>query len=115
MLNRITGKASKLEGEGYIHYDVIIAKDGDGLYLGITDNDEGGTSTNEPIDFLRLLNCIVEVSNSSEGCFRPKDLRHAIPGNNRNDPGFVVAILKDIRFVEEGARKGQYRLRREGG
>ena len=109
MPNCITGKARKLKGDGGISY--VIAKDVDGLYLRITDNDEEGTFTDKPIHLCTLFDRIVEASTSDAGCFKPKDLWSAIPDENNNDPGFVVAILMDIRFVEP-AGHDKYRFRR---
>ena len=112
MPNCITGRARKLEGDGFISY--VIAKDDDGLYLQITDNDEAGTFTDKHIYLWKLFDRIVEASTSDGGCFESKDLWSAIPDENNNDPGFVVAILIDIRFVESAGR-GKYRFRREVG
>ena len=113
MPNCITGRARKLEGDGFISY--VIAKDDDGLYLKITNNDEAGTFTDEPIHLWKLFDRIVEASTRDAGCFKSKDL-WSTPSQtkNTNDPGFVVAILMDIRFVES-AGHGKYRFRREVG
>lgn len=114
MPNCITGRATELSGSGYIEY-VISKNDDRGLYLKITGNkddcgnDAGGTFTCDPIYLCDLFDHIVQVS-CDQGFFRREDLSSAITGENSNDPGFVAAILKDIRFVEESAHD-QYCLR----
>ena len=119
MPNCITGRAPRLSGSGYIEY-VIKNNDDRGLYLQITGNkkddgsDAGGTFTREPIYLCDLIGSIVRVS-SDGGCFKSEDLRPVIPRNNENDPAFVVAILKGVRFVEESAHQDQYRFRCGGG
>ena len=80
-----------------------------GLHLVITGNDQGGKFDGKPICLGDLLACIASKGES----FRSSDLRCVIPGHNNNDPAFVVAILKDIRFVTEADVENSYCLRRE--
>lgn len=109
MPNCIKGKADKLNGIGKISYH--ISKDENGLYLKMTNgSSEGGTSSTRPIYLVDLVNRILAVS-EDRGYFECEDLDGFLEeflGKNENHAGFVVAILKDIRFVE-GCR-GEYRL-----
>ena len=116
MSNCINGRAPKLYGDGYVLY--VISRNEDGLYLEITDatDAEGnpikdGTTSRPTVLLLALFDRIVEAS-EQDGVFRSKDLRDIIPGDNNNDPAFVVAVLKDIRFVEDAEEDHRYRLRR---
>ena len=104
----ISGEALKISGSGYIHYK--ISKGDQGLFLKITDNDDGGTFTSDPVYLWKLIDCIAAVESQ---CFRTDDLRDVIPGNNVNDPAFVLAVLKDIGLVEEVG--DNHRLRRRSG
>ena len=94
MPNYITGEAPQLQGHGKVRYR--IAKNEHGLYLEITGSTEGGTSSEKAIYLGDLFDCIAEV----EGHFESKNLDAVIGSSNNNDAGFVVAILKHIRFVQ---------------
>ena len=98
----ITGEARQLQGSGKVSYR--IAKDKRGLYLEITDSPEGGTWSQKPIYLGDLFDCIAEV----EGHFESKNLSAVIGSSNNNAPGFVVAILKHIRFVQCTDVPGKY-------
>lgn len=109
----ITREARKLNDDGTISYHISV--DGDGIYLQITPNgsSEGGTSARQPVYLSELFVQIVSVF-LKKGYFEREDLRGipGITGGNNNDPGFVVAILRDIGFVVEcGNGQGRYRLR----
>lgn len=107
-LKTLSGRARKLRGSGYIDYE--ISKDGNRLCLKITGPDDEGTSTKDPIYLCDLLGRIDELG----GCFKSEDLRKVIGTSNNNDPGFVIAILKDIGFVgDDATKKDRYcRLRK---
>ena len=124
MPNYITGQARTLTGKGPVRY--AISKEGNNLYLEITDY-VGDANTSRPaVSLVELLDCIVKVS-EGQGVFMSDDLEDVRRlhresdgllhldgerlGTNSNDPAFMVAILKDIHFVEDAATD-RFRLRR---
>ena len=104
----IRGRAPKLiNGSGHIDY--CISKVEQGICLRLIGNDapveEPGTHTKELIYLWRLIRAIVDAGNT----FKSADLKDVLPAGN-NNPGFVIAVLKDMGLVV-GEYPGPYRLR----
>ena len=116
------GLARKVGGVGYIKY-VIGVDDDNGLYLQMIDNQDGagnhedGTYQQDRIPFSDLILSIADAVEDRhrfdlEKLRGDEELRqpHLLSGN-RNNAGFVVAILIDIGLVEEHEDNNYYRFR----
>ena len=112
----VIGNCRKLgeNSHGDLHFVIFIDLKNDVGHLIITDNDNTGSHTSQPI----RLRPLVDVIARKADCFETEDLRNAIQDpNNRvgegdnNNKGFAVAILKYIGFVEKRDNpRGTYRL-----
>ena len=103
----IRGRAPKLNGPGHIDY--CISKGEQGICLRLIGNDapveEPGTLTKEPIYLWSLICPIIGAGDT----FKSAALRDVLPADG-NNPGFVIAVLKDMGLVV-GEYPGPYRLR----
>ena len=102
----VIGNCRKLgvRSRGDLHFGIFIDLKSDEGHLIITNNDNTGSHTSQPI----RLRPLVEVIATKADCFKTEDLRDVIqdPNNragrgNNNNKGFAVAILKCIMFVEK--------------
>ena len=101
-LSKITGRAPKLRGHGFVSYEISMG--GDGLELRIIDNTESGTFTNG-VKLKTVLCCAAPA-----GTFRTIDLKQAIGSDNTNDASFLVAVLKHAGVIAASEENGTHRL-----
>ena len=88
-------RALKLNGEGYIHYELRV--EDHSVEIKMTGNDESGSFSDEPIS-LKDIARILDIKQD----FVTKDFDSLFnDAGNNNNKGFLVAILIDLRLLEK--------------